>query len=85
MVRRIQVAPPPSPALYPDLPGSTPILARLGVLFAGGHFGVYELEPEGVGSAASCRLRPGPASAPVCAKAGKALDIAWLPLPGWVP
>lgn len=47
------------------------------MLLTDGQWGVYELDYMN-------RLRAGHASPLVAAKAGKALDLGWLPLPWWV-
>ncbi|GBF90134.1 hypothetical protein Rsub_03267 [Raphidocelis subcapitata] len=76
-VRAIRPAPPPCPQLHPSGGAGLDVhvRARLGVLFAGGGFGVFEIDGGG-------RLRQGVAPPAVCAsRVGGAGDLAWLPLP----
>ncbi len=74
-VRRIQLAPPASPHLYSTPDAVLEAHTRLAVLFSNGAFGVWEVESAGG------RLRPGHASPNTYARAGRLLDLAWLPLP----
>jgi hypothetical protein len=63
MVRRIQLGPPPCPALYPPMfnasgASSAELLVRVAVTFEGGAFGVFEVDAGGRFRQASLRLLP---------------------------
>eukprot|EP00884_Botryococcus_braunii_P018245 jgi/Botrbrau1/5103/Bobra.0128s0014.1 len=73
-VRRIQLAPPPAEALVLESGGTTGSTARVAVLFANGAFGVWELDRQ-------LDLAPGSMTVSASAKLGKAIDVAWAPLP----
>ncbi|KAI3424707.1 hypothetical protein D9Q98_008096 [Chlorella vulgaris] len=74
-IHRVYTSPPPAEALYPRLPGTAAVQARVAVLFASGLFSAYDLDQAGelwathtTGSAAAARV-------------GRVTDVAWLPLP----
>jgi hypothetical protein len=71
-VRKLAVGASPHPGLYS--PAGSSVQARIAALFAGGEFGVYELDEGGM-------LFKGEATASACSKMGRIMDLSWLPLP----